>query len=66
MRREGDGVSYREEDGKVVLTMSREDFASLREIFRAAIVARWPDTMWILRLENVLNDGNPRYPESKS
>jgi hypothetical protein len=54
-------VSYREENEQVILTMSRQEFASLREVFRAAIIFRWPDTIWILRLENLLNEGNPKW-----
>lgn len=54
-------MSYREEGNSVILTMSREDFSKLRDIFRAAIITRWPDTMWILQLENLLNKGNPKW-----
>jgi len=54
-------MTYSERDGQVVLRMSKEQFSSLREVFRAAIVSRWPDTMWILQLENIINDGNPNW-----
>jgi len=54
-------MTHREENGQVVLTMSREEFANLRKVFRSAIVSSWPDTLWILQLENCLNEGNPRW-----
>ncbi len=54
-------MSYHEENDHVILTMSQEDFSRLREIFRTALIARWPDTMWILQLENRLNEGNPKW-----
>ena len=54
-------MSYREENGQVVLTMSREDYDKVLKVFAAATAKLFPDTMWILKLLNRLNEGNPNY-----
>jgi hypothetical protein len=54
-------MGYSEKDGQVVLTMSREDYDELLKVFAGATVAAFPNTMWILRLLNRLNQGNPHY-----
>lgn len=54
-------MSYREENGQVVLTMSKDQFNQLIKMTAAATVHFWPDTMWILRLMNHFNEGNPHY-----
>lgn len=52
-------MAYREENGQVVLTMSREDYDQLIKMVATATVHFWPDTIWILALLNRLNEGNP-------
>ena len=54
-------MSYSERDGQVVLTMSREDYRSLLNVFALATAKKFPDTMWILRLLNRLSEGNPQW-----
>ena len=53
-------MSYREEDGQVILTMSPEDYE--RILFRlAAAATHWRAIDDELRLLNRLNEGNPHY-----
>lgn len=54
-------MSYSEKDGEVVLAMSREDYDEMLKVFATATAKLFPDTMWILRLLNRLNQGNPNY-----
>lgn len=54
-------MAYSEQDGQVTLTMSREQYDQLIRMVATATVHFWPDTMWILRLMNSLNQGNPNY-----
>jgi hypothetical protein len=60
-------MNYREENGQVVLTMSREDYNSLLKVFAAAtaklfrVNPKKGSTDWILALLNRLNQGNPNY-----
>ena len=59
-------MSYREENGQVVLTMSREDYNSLLKVFAAAtaklfrVNPKKGSTDWILALLNRLNQGQPQ------
>lgn len=56
-------MSYREENGQVILTMSREDYHLLNIVIGAAF--RWSRgrkfCVMTLRLLNRLNSGNPNY-----
>jgi hypothetical protein len=58
-------MSYREEDGKVVLTMSREDYELLVTLSGAGIarlrVIPEFHTEGCLMMLNRLNQGNPNY-----
>jgi len=57
-------VSYREENGKVVLTMSREDYAVILlalGAYSAQFLARSGELQSILGMMNRLNSGNPHY-----
>jgi hypothetical protein len=66
-------MSYREENGQVVLTMSREDFNLLLMMLGTATAATVPDGVLksvpilvyprsrSLALLNRLNEGNPNY-----
>lgn len=61
-------MSYREEDGQVILTMSREDYNRLLMTFALATVrgiesrAEFPEAVEnTLALLNRLNEGNPNY-----
>jgi hypothetical protein len=59
-------MSYREENGQVVLTMSRPDYEHVLMIFGMATgIALTQETIFgveaILRLLNTLNEGNPNY-----
>ena len=60
-------MSYREENGQVILTMSREDYERLLMLLGACTVhaAHGGKSMFtlddILGLLNRLNDGNPNY-----
>jgi hypothetical protein len=61
-------VSYREEDGQVILTMSREDYNKLLMTFALATMrgiefrGEFPKAVEnTLSLMNRLNDGNPNY-----
>jgi hypothetical protein len=55
-------MSYREENGQVVLTMSRGDY----EILLIVLGYSFSSTLWVdrdaaLRYINRLNEGNPNY-----
>jgi hypothetical protein len=57
-------MSYREENGQVILSMSREDYDAL--LIRLGIAAGWasddPQLFWEhIKLLNRLNEGNPHY-----
>jgi hypothetical protein len=62
-------VSYREEDGQVILTLSREDYDELLIVFVAAtkIILKGPNgnliygTYQIVALLDRVNAGNPHY-----
>jgi hypothetical protein len=57
-------MSYREENGQVVLTMSVEDYQRVLMIFGAASMTRLTELIPlgdILNLLNRLNEGNPNY-----
>jgi len=57
-------LSYHEQNGQVLLTMSREDFDHLLIVFgaaSAAFLARAGDLADVLALLNRLNEGNPNY-----
>lgn len=59
-------MSYREENGQVVLTMSREDYESLLLFLgyatgAAAIRGEFREGDSIIALTNRLNTGNPNY-----
>jgi hypothetical protein len=58
-------MSYREENGSVILTMSRLDYSKLMEVFAIASVSGthddWPINTEVVKLMNRLNQGNPNY-----
>lgn len=57
-------MSYREQDGQVILTMSREDYEWLLIALGSAMAAGYSNQDWIQRmlgLTNRLNEGNPHY-----
>jgi hypothetical protein len=57
-------MSYREENGQVVLTMSREDWQNLLMTLGIAAGALDPESPMLARvfqLVNRLNQGNPNY-----
>jgi hypothetical protein len=57
-------MSYREENGQVILTMSREDYERVLMVFGAATAAflsRSGDLGWVLSLLDRINEGNPHY-----
>lgn len=58
-------MSYSEENGKVVLTMSREDYEMLLIVLGyatgAAIKDDWTPVRRMFELTNRLNKGNPSY-----
>jgi hypothetical protein len=55
-------VSYREENGQVILTMSREDYQLVLMLLGAGVagehVVSWKKACMLL---NRLNEGNPNY-----
>lgn len=55
-------LGYREEDGKIVITMTGDDWTHLLILFGQAL-AEVPRSEWpaALALINRLNRGNPRY-----
>jgi len=57
-------MSYREQDGQVILTMSLDDYQWLLFALGAATAARYSHPDWkerMLGLMNRLNEGNPNY-----
>jgi hypothetical protein len=57
-------MSYREENGLVILSMSREDYDRLLSMFAGASALALKDGLPIgrtLELLNRLNEGNPNY-----
>jgi hypothetical protein len=57
-------VSYREQDGQVVLTLSKEDYNHLLFLLGGATGMAMRDGVRIdsiLKLMNRLNEGNPHY-----
>lgn len=60
-------MSYREENGQVVLTMSREDYLQVLNVIAAATVHAAhggkgvPSVNDLFGLVNRLNEGNPNY-----
>jgi hypothetical protein len=56
---------YSEQNGQVTLTMSREDYEQLLEVFGIATVAgthaKWQLNVKVAELLNRLNQGNPNY-----
>jgi hypothetical protein len=55
-------MSYREQDGQVILTLSREDYNELIEVHRLAIYSVAPNYRDGIRdFWDRLNAGNPRY-----
>jgi hypothetical protein len=61
-------MSYREENGQVVLTMSKEDYDRLLTIFAGATAYshfRNESLDEILELLNRLNQGHPQYTPYK-
>lgn len=59
-------MSYREEDGQVILTMSREDYEQVLLLFGACTVWAYQLRTFltleqVLSLLNRLNEGNPNY-----
>lgn len=57
-------MSYREENGQVILTMSQEDYSFLLTIFAVATgvsIRNGGKTGRLLNLLNRLNQGNPHY-----
>jgi hypothetical protein len=57
-------MSYREENGKVILTLTREDFENLMATLSSAtasFLVRRADLEKIGGLVNRLNEGNPDY-----
>ncbi len=57
-------MSYREENGQVVLTMSREDYEVILlalGAFTGAHLARPGHANRVLSMLNRLNEGNPHY-----
>lgn len=53
-------MSYSEKDGQVTLTMSRDDYERLSQIFALASVPRVFQRTTV-ELWNRLNQGNPNY-----
>jgi hypothetical protein len=53
-------MSYSEENGQVVLTMSREDFSKLL-IYAGIATAQFVNKTPLLEWMNRLNQGNPNY-----
>jgi len=58
-------VSYREENGQVVLTMNKEDFTSLMYFLGLGAALTHLPTRGVLELLNRLNQGNPHYTPYK-
>ena len=60
-------MSYSEQDGQVVLKMSREDYDLVLKVFAMATVRAMTDkrpilsSLQVVRLLNRLNQGNPNY-----
>lgn len=58
-------MSYSEENGQIVLTMSPEDYDRLLQVFAIATVSGtkpgWPVNREVLNLLDRLNQGNPNY-----
>jgi hypothetical protein len=58
-------MSYHEENGQVVLTMSTEDFQMLLIVLGyatgGAIEENWTSPRRMFELTNRLNEGNPHY-----
>jgi len=58
-------MSYSEADGQVVLTMSREDYDRILQVFAIATYAGMPPdhpvNNSVVALLNRLNEGNPNY-----
>jgi hypothetical protein len=60
-------MSYREENGQVVLTMSRQDFERLLLCLGGAVGAACLIDPWVLSINEVfelinrINEGNPNY-----
>jgi len=57
-------MSYSEQDGQVILTMSREDFETLSMSLGALMILRMDKKDEMARLFGVLNrlhEGNPNY-----
>ncbi len=52
-------MAYREEDGQVILTMSREDYQFFNFLVRREGLAYLPDQT--CNFLNRLNEGNPHY-----
>jgi hypothetical protein len=57
-------MSYREENGQVILTISRDDYNSI--LFALGAMAgnatkHGSDLSWHLQLMNRINEGNPNY-----
>jgi hypothetical protein len=57
-------MSYREENGEVVLTLSRDDYDLLLILLGLAVAALLPDPTPVdraIRMINRLNEGNPQF-----
>lgn len=58
-------MSYREEHGQVILTMSREDYQMLLIVLGyaigGAIKEQWTPAEEIFELTNRINEGNPNF-----
>lgn len=58
-------MSYREENGQVLLTMSRDDYQMLLIVLGyatgGAIKEHWTSATRMFELTNRLNEGNPHY-----
>ena len=57
-------MSYQEQDGQVILTMNRDDYALVMRLLGAASardIERVESLHYILELLDRLNQGNPNY-----